>query len=392
MKNLDLGRIAPFDFTSSLAVYSKYQEGLQSVSSLLHVKMYQMDNLITHLKTDGWTVIDNSQFGQFVDCFNEIPKAFLRIHKTANVLFVQAVNEFCVDEVIQHIKEWLSPEKEMPNQEMISISYYVCGPQGVDVRSIDIAKNKIEPIFPKLYPDINIDALYNDYMSAKESILFLTGKPGVGKTTFLRYVLQKFSSPDPRKDWDGESVMAHRFHCDAEDGGIAYIKDTQVLMQSAFWAMLTSAKYKLLILDDLDFALSQRENKDNSLVSNLLSFSDGLFGTNTKILVTTNTQVNDIDEALLRPGRCFDFLILNPLSRKDALRLWCEELKMQEENFTLKWPRSKTVTQSDLMSFYYRINKQQRDRDYIINGPKIYDIEEKMEKILKSSDELGFKV
>lgn len=385
MKNFDIGRSSNYDTATTLSIYSRYQDGFKSISNPIYIKQGQLDHFLAFLKDNSWTIADSSAYGQNIDCSSS--NGFIRINKTNSVCAMQAADEESIKNLIIYCSTFLLEDVPAP-VDSIQVAYYVIGQHGLESRDLSIDRKRIEPILPGLYPDINIDILYKDYVSAKESILFLTGKPGVGKTTFLRYALQKSNKLDERLTWDGDRLRDFSSR-DRSSGGIAYVKDTSVLMQSQFWAAMSNANYDLMILDDLDFVLSVRENKDNILVSNLLSFSDGLFGSKTKILITTNTQVDNIDEALLRPGRCFDFLVLNPLSRVAALKFWCEDLKMNEENFNLKWPKKKTIVQSDLMSFYYRISNKRRDRDYVLNGSKIYDIDEKVEQLTKTP--VGFK-
>lgn len=386
MKNLDIGRSSPFDVATNMSIYSRYQDGFKNISNPVFIKNGQGNKFLDFLKTHCWQITDASIYGQHIDCILT-DVAFIRINKAYNLFVIQAKNEVIIKDLLFSFKELIL--EDLPAKEdSINVAYYVNGPHGLDSHNLTIDRAKIEPILPGLYPDIDIKILYKDYMSAKESMLFLTGKPGVGKTTFLRYVLQNSRALDDRLTWDGERLSDFSSR-NRNEGGIAYVKDTQVLMQSQFWSTMSSAKFDLMILDDLDFALSVRENKDNVLVSNLLSFSDGLFGCKTKILITTNTQVTNIDEALLRPGRCFDFLVLNPLSRAAAIKFWREDLKMSEEDFNLKWPKKKIIVQSDIMSFYYRVSKKNRDREYVLNGPKVYDIDEKVQQLTNTP--VGFK-
>jgi len=73
-----------------------------------------------------------------------------------------------------------------------------------------------------------------------------------------------------------------------------------------------------LVLEDIDINLQSRRN-GNTFMTKLLSGSDGLIKNSKKIIMSTNlSNVNDIDEALLRPGRMFDLLRTRKLSYEEA--------------------------------------------------------------------------
>jgi ATP-dependent 26S proteasome regulatory subunit len=56
-------------------------------------------------------------------------------------------------------------------------------------------------------------------------------------------------------------------------------------------------------------------------MNQLLSFTNGVFANNTKIIITTNKKIEDIDQAILRPGRCFDILDIQCLTKEEATEI-----------------------------------------------------------------------
>ena len=62
----------------------------------------------------------------------------------------------------------------------------------------------------------------------------------------------------------------------------------------------------MMVLEDIDVHLSSRSD-GNTFMYKLLGSSDGLIkNTNRKIVISTNLpNVKDIDDALVRDGRCF---------------------------------------------------------------------------------------
>jgi ATP-dependent 26S proteasome regulatory subunit len=79
----------------------------------------------------------------------------------------------------------------------------------------------------------------------------------------------------------------------------------------------------VLVIEDAEELISSREEVRNSNLSMLLNLTDGLLGESVgiQIIVTFNTDVNNIDKALLRKGRLsiiYEFKLL-ALDRRNAL-------------------------------------------------------------------------
>ncbi len=140
---------------------------------------------------------------------------------------------------------------------------------------------------------------------------------------------------------------------------IAYTKDLQAMSSDQFWIELHDDKPDLLILDDLDAELS-RDGKF-PVIDKLLTFSDGILVNSTKIIITTNRPIKDIDNALIRPGRCFDCIELNTLTRQQALSIWTGLLGNTQENFNTEATK---ISQAALMSMHLVANGDV-DRGYM---------------------------
>ena len=112
----------------------------------------------------------------------------------------------------------------------------------------------------------------------------MSGDPGVGKTTFLRYLtsyLKKniiFISPDM----------------------------VESITDPAFIPFLMENNDSILIIEDAEPALEKRNlSGRSSAVSNVLNLTDGLLSDCLKISIvaTFNTDKKTLDDALLRKGR-----------------------------------------------------------------------------------------
>lgn len=272
---------------------------------------------------------------------------------------------------------------KIQDEASVELSYYYIKDGNVNRTDMELSDERLATVYPELYPDIDVVDLANQYRSSNESLLFLTGIPGVGKTSFIRYLLKtiiKNKMEANATTWE-DGLPARNY---AGQLTVAYAKDMEVMLSSQFWSSLVSRNYTLIIFDDLDFALGERKPGEDSFVSNLLSFSDGVFGNKSRIIITTNLEVTDIDKALLRPGRCFDFLVLNALTAKEAIELWTGTLGMDKDLIDPAWLKVPTVTQAALMSQYLRIKTNNRERTYIKNGPRVYSVEQKIAEMLKN--------
>lgn len=229
-------------------------------------------------------------------------------------------------------------------------------------KEVYINKKTFSGIREDLYPDIDIKELNNQFLACDENVLILHGQPGTGKTTFIKYMLSHLSEEDGNK-------------------AIAYAKDAAVINSSGFWSMLHEGSYDKLILDDADGLLTPRSETVNKGLSELLSFSDGMIPNRTKIIITTNQEVKEIDEAIIRPGRCFDFLVLEPMTYEYAKNIWVNKLGNTEASFIILFRDSAHVTQASLMGEDKRIKLDMKTRNYIKNGDTVYSIAQKLNRL-----------
>lgn len=242
----------------------------------------------------------------------------------------------------------------------LDLSYfYMSSRDGLSEKEIGIEVADLNTIYPELYPDIDIHNLIESYNQAREPLLILYGDPGVGKTSFIKYVI---SHGDYRK--------------------IAYIKDPRVMQDGQLWALLTYKDFQLIIFDDLDSdLLPRRKVTDSTFMTQLLSYSDGIFTQgNTKIVITTNQTVKEIDSALIRPGRCFDFIKLNRLTNTDAKLFWTSNLGLSGETFDSIFGTMQEISQASLMSEAARTTSA-NSRSYIKRGNSKYTIEQKLAEL-----------
>lgn len=237
--------------------------------------------------------------------------------------------------------------------DLAELHYYYLNPHGNDVEYNTTYKDASDfgSVLETTYPWINVRKMVKAFLSSDENILILTWDAWVGKTSFVKYVIRTFIENNTEED-DGINV--------------AYCKDEKLVKSDLFWTNLLSNEYHLLVLDDFDEGLNPREEnskEENTFVSKLLSFSDGIFENKVKIIITTNKKISEIDSAIVRPGRCFDILKMRKLKKSEARVIWTDSLKHDVETFEEIFGDTEEIAQALLMSESKKLNVV--DKDYL---------------------------
>ena len=132
--------------------------------------------------------------------------------------------------------------------------------------------------------NIEHDKIKNFLECEDESgIVIFHGPPGTGKSFYIRYLMNTV-----KKDF--------------------YLLDSNVfnyISDGSFIEFLLLRKNSIFVLEDCETLLMSRDNVINSKLTTLLNLSDGILGDvfNFKFICTFNTELTNIDKALLRKGR-----------------------------------------------------------------------------------------
>jgi len=142
------------------------------------------------------------------------------------------------------------------------------------------------------------------YLQAPETVLILLGPPGTGKTRLVRAILAEIS----RRKGENAEVM--------------YTADHRALTGDEIFVEFITGSHDAFVIEDSDHLLQARTS-GNQEMHRFLAIADGVARSQgRKLIFTTNLpNVNDIDEALTRPGRCFAVKNLRSLTPEEGVRL-----------------------------------------------------------------------
>ena len=187
------------------------------------------------------------------------------------------------------------------------------GPMGPDKRLIQVNEQKTQAVdldlnyggdFPKWH------ARFVELLTTRNTgITILQGAPGTGKTSYLRHLLF-------------ETRATHRFY-------YLPISAYPLLVAPAtvdFWIGESEGPESLtnvVVIEDAEALLVQRDAGSQESVSNLLNIADGFLADVLKLhlICTINAPVGRMDPAVTRPGRLITSRKFRRLTQAEAARL-----------------------------------------------------------------------
>ena len=164
----------------------------------------------------------------------------------------------------------------------------------------------IDDIYDEAYPTLgcSVADFIRGYLQSDETVLLLLGTPGSGKTRLVRAILGAMSE---RKE-DSAEVM--------------YTGDKRALENDEIFVNFITGEHDAFVIEDADHLLLARSSGNHDL-HRFLAIADGVArAQGRKIIFTTNLpNLNAVDEALLRPGRCYASVATRLLIRDEATAL-----------------------------------------------------------------------
>ena len=192
-------------------------------------------------------------------------------------------------------------------EPMFTINWNFVTSDGID--DVEIEELATDVVHDGAYPEIagGVHAFIARYLDAKETVLVLQGPPGTGKTRLIRAILAEISR---RK---------------GEPARIMYTGEAKALQSDALFVKFITGADDAFVMEDADHVMKPRADGNDHL-HRFLTIADGVVRSQgRKIIFSTNLpNVGDLDEALVRPGRCFARLFVRKLTPSEAQALATE--------------------------------------------------------------------
>ena len=190
-------------------------------------------------------------------------------------------------------------EKNKIKEEKKGIINLICKTQsGFELKEYTI-KNPIIDFntnYNKDFKDIDKIVLERLNKEDGKGLVLLYGPPGTGKTSYIRHIINNVT-----------------------DKRVLYMPPDMAseLSNPGLIPFLTDIPNSILIVEDSENVLIKRQGQHNQAISNILNLSDGLLSDclSIQIVATFNTELKNIDEALLRKGRLIAKYEFKPLSK-----------------------------------------------------------------------------
>lgn len=184
-----------------------------------------------------------------------------------------------------------------------------------------------ETLYDEAYPTLvgGVDSFINEYLTEGAPVVILQGPPGTGKTRFIRKILERMTSMDQVLIGDEYPVVGTTgLSSNRKSDRVAalYINSDKVLESDKIFSDFLLGDYDALIIEDADRLLMPR-NDGNEIMRQFLSLGDGIIrNINKKLIFSTNLpNLGEIDEALIRPGRCYGTLVTRKLEGAECKAL-----------------------------------------------------------------------
>jgi G3E family GTPase len=274
-------------FHSRLSMYATKKEWLDYIDTIQDIRRFQFEN------GSGYFFDDES-----------LSYLYFNIHATH--VSVELVGD---EQFVESYEKQFEKDFEFVTNQIEWI-------YAQDGSSMEVPLQHDRMPLDEMYPFLEGQKLgeyYDNFMKSNASILLLIGPPGTGKTTFIRGLLQHTSS---------SAIVTY---------------DAGILEKDYVFANFIEGDKSVMVMEDADMFLKSRK-EGNTMMHKFLNVGDGLVTTrNKKMIFSTNLpSINDIDPALVRPGRCYDILHFGELTQGEAEKL-AEKAGVKIEGTRSKW-------------------------------------------------------
>lgn len=225
--------------------------------------------------------------------------------KKIQVIYDHDSDREVVDEVIDLVRD--KEQKPKNRVGLIQMSFGNLNVKFVEYRPYEL---EITPFLGEGIMALKEKILQSFKEESSSGLYLIHGKPGTGKTSFLKEILNE---TDKQALFIPPSIAGE-------------------LGNPNLISLLMDHSDSILIIEDAETVLMKRKADNSNAVSNLLNLTDGFPADflNLNIICTFNTNIEEIDPALLRKGRLRGIKEFTKLSRGQAQKL-ADEINSNRE-------------------------------------------------------------
>lgn len=241
-------------------------------------RLYKIDDFIPHCitKNNQLVVLDNQYF-------DDVHQVFLEIRTIKNINTVTVIRRPVklpnnVEVLNQYVNDYITIQPSYKIGIMRkTMNGYETTTVDIHPQSIDVNKH-YNPSFKPVNDKI-IDKLNN----TNKGLVLLHGVPGSGKSNYLKWLTKQVSKQF--------IVISNRY--------IDFLASPEAVN------FIIEHKDSVFIIEDCEEYISERVGGGNSSVSTILNLADGILSdvAECQIICTFNTDLTNVDKALMRPGR-----------------------------------------------------------------------------------------
>ncbi len=264
------------------------RENMETILSLFDFSLLEMEIIFKNWKTEDYKNTKLSDDFVYEYMFkSKVKNLMVWISLEHKELYI----DFLYEGKDSELEEWVIQtnhairvgfgEMETPSFKVLTKNDTRFVAEKVNTNNFDI--HDIELLYNDDFKKVN-EIIVESISENKSGLILLHGKPGTGKTSYIKNLISKFNKKS-----------------------FIFIQNDfiQELLKPQFVSFLLKNKNCILIIEDAEKVVMQRESSESSVVSTILQLTDGLFSDylNIKVICTFNTELRNIDKALLRKGR-----------------------------------------------------------------------------------------
>ena len=182
-----------------------------------------------------------------------------------------------VNEVNRILNEYQRVSRKVPEISFLCSEHGSLYYETAEIPLVDIDFDNYNKDFKNSYTKIQ------EWLTEKDTkgLAIFHGSPGTGKTTFIRHLASQYT--------------------------LTYIPPdlASAISSPEFITFLIRNPHRIFVIEDAENIIIKNGDGRSSALQNLLNSTDGLLADiiKSKFILTFNTELDNIDSALLRPGR-----------------------------------------------------------------------------------------